>query len=262
MIRRIEAIRLSKNNRHIIFFVSLLLIIICFSYYQFFLETPTRNFFMWLLYNFQNLYSTIFAFPLLYLIIINSQFSFNLNNFLYLSRIPNRKFLFISDINLVLKVTFYYMAGIFFISSVLGIYELRFNNSWSQELVTFFKNTFQAIPNTNYSPVFQTGLAFLFFFLYLLTIGNLFNFLFVLLKKKGISFLIIFGMIGLQAYFFKSPTNSLIKIMMPINHYLIYFERANGQFISISISFLYWLSLLVANYSSLYILYKNTKLGD
>ena len=106
MIRRIEAIRLSKNNRHIIFFVSLLLIIICFSYYQFFLETPTRNFFMWLLYNFQNLYSTIFAFPLLYLIIINSQFSFNLNNYLYLSRIPNRKFLFISDINLVLKVTF------------------------------------------------------------------------------------------------------------------------------------------------------------
>ncbi|AIM26058.1 hypothetical protein MEPL4_7c00580 [Melissococcus plutonius] len=264
MIRRIECIRFSRNNYHVLI-SSFLLIIIGFSYYQFFLESPSRNFFSWILYNFQNLYTIGLAFPMFYLIIINSQFLFSLNNYNYISRLCSRRILFLSDVRTVFKATLLYLLGIIAICSMIGIFGLNLDNTWDKEIYLFFRSVLQTTPNKEFTPMFQAGLSILFLFMYLLTIGNCFNFLFTYFKKKSVGFVILLFLIGSQIYFYKVPTtSSFFNGIMPINHYILYMERfnENNGFISIGISLLYWIILFLINYGSLYVLYQRTDLGE
>ncbi|EPH99918.1 hypothetical protein D920_01099 [Enterococcus faecalis 13-SD-W-01] len=264
MLKEVDRIRFKRiySNVGVLFFF--LFVLISLSYYQFWAEPFSGNFFLWFLYNFQNLYTAVLGFPIFYLIIINYQFSFSLNNYNCISRLKSRRILFLSDARVVFETTLAYMAAILLIGLLMGIFRLDFQSEWSQEITSFFENTLKAIPNKEVSLISQVGLSILFFFLYLLMVGNVFNFLFVWSKKKGISFILLFLLIASQVYFYKIPTASLLNKMMPINHSLIYLERFNetSQFISISISLFYWLFLLVMSYVLLYMLYQRTNLGE
>lgn len=263
MIKRIDSIRFERNNRIFLFLVALLTIC-ALSYYQFILASPSKNFFAWIFYNFQNLYTVGLAFPILYLLLINSQFSFSFNEYSYISRLHSRRELFLSDVITVFKTTLLYITSLVLICVMMGVLSLEFDNTWSPDILMFFETVLQTVPNQNISIVVQLGLAIVLLFMYLLTIGNCFNLLYVYFKKKSVDLVILFFVIGIQTYFFKIPTNGLLNKMMPIYHYLVYLERfnENSPFISIGTSLCYWIILLFVNYVLLYLLYQRTSLGE
>jgi hypothetical protein len=201
MLKEFDRIRFKRIYPNALNFFLFLVVLISFSYYQFWTEPFSGNFFLWFFYNFQHLYTAVLAFPIIYLIIVNDQFSFSLNNYHYLSRLRNRRLLFISDIKLVFNTTAAYTASIVLLCLFMGIFRLDWQSNWSREVIAFFETTLKATPNKEVPLVLQVGLSVLFFFLYLLLIGNWFNLLFVYSKKKGLSLILLFLLIASQAYF-------------------------------------------------------------
>lgn len=227
-------LELTKIN-YWVYYGSMFFLIAC-SCYQFFSEGATQNFYAWIIYNFQNLYTCAGVIPIFYLVTISLNLTFTLNDPMYLSRIKSRRDLFLSDCQVILKTTSTYLGSILIICSAMGLLSADFRTVWDRDIILFFKTSLQIVPNQTISLPLQTLIAIFFMFLYLLTMGTCYNLLLVQTQKKTLSFSFIFLFICIQSYFFRQPANSTLLNVMPIKHYLVYL----GNFISIKQSILYW----------------------
>lgn len=261
MNKKLTKIRINKKKMNIVFLI-IVILMIGVSFLEYNLDYGPKNLYIWLIFNLNSPPTAVVEFPIVYLILMSWVLSFSIIDVNFLSRITDRKALFLSDLALIFYTTFIYFVSITGMMILIGLPTLLLQNKWTNPSLNWFKLSLSSLPNQSVSLFLQMMLSLLGFMIFLLFLGYLYHFLHLITKNGVFSFLVDILIIGLQTYFFVSGSNGILLQLMPITHDVIYLDKGKNfsSFISIPESLIYWILIFTLLFTGIYYIYRKRRL--
>lgn len=202
--------------------------------------------FLWLSSIFQDYYFALYAFPILFILLLMGYPEDLTSNPLLIGRLGHRKWLVRLELLIISKLAIGFILTIGISSVVIGMFQFKQSWSWIEINQRLYFMWTATEPVTTILPAIYIMTILLMTVFYYLFLGLVFRIGSQVTRNRGIGMLLIVMLIGIQGFVSKSGIRGFLWELMPSAHYLNYFSNitAEGYITKLTHSCVYWLVLL------------------